>query len=222
MRAVCVWTFGLGLVLASAGCTEGKEYAQAVAVLVDTSGTYADQKADVVNITKRALIPRMSPGDSLFFITIDGQSYEKQNLHASLKLDMRPSKANAQKAAFAKSLDDFSKSKKGSRYTDIMGAMMLAVEYLKETAAGSQNMVIFSDMKQELPRGVKRELDPTEFEGMSLAAMNVKKLNEDNVNPQIFRKRLARWKERVLKSGAKEWRVALDAEKLVEYLDDQR
>jgi hypothetical protein len=200
-------------------CSSGRNYATAIVALVDVSGTYADQKHDVINVIKRGIVPKMNPGDSLFVIRIDDESYKKSNLEGGMTLDVRPSKANAQKMAFAAKLDEFAKKRDRARHTDIRGAMMLGAEYLKETGAGSQMMVIFSDLEEDLPKGVKRTLAPDEFNGMRVLAMNVKKLNADNANPTAFRARLASWQKQVTTHGGKEFKVVLDPEKLDELLD---
>ena len=51
--------------LLAVSCSSGAQYAQAVVALVDVSGTYADQKPQVVEVIRRGLLPRMAPGDSL-------------------------------------------------------------------------------------------------------------------------------------------------------------
>jgi hypothetical protein len=179
----------LALALALTGCSDGRRWDQAVCVLIDVSGTYADQKRDVVRLLKRDVVPALEPGDSLLVIRIDGQSYEKANLEAMLTLDARPSQANAQKLALAKQLDAFAADRTVAPYTDIRGAMMLGAEYLKELGSGSRVMLIFSDLVEDLPKGVRRELGPTEFEGVELMAVNVKRLGGDGRDPDVFRRR---------------------------------
>jgi hypothetical protein len=208
--------FALPLLLS---CSSGKNYAQAIVALVDVSGTYADQKPEVVNVIKRGILPKLQPGDSIFVIRIDDESYRKANVEGGMTLDVRPSKANAQKLAFATQMDDFAAKRQRSRHTDIRGAMMLASEYLKETGAGQRTMVVFSDMEEDLPKGVKRTLAPDEFAGMRILAMNVKKLSADNVNPSVYRQRLASWQQQAKSHGAKEFQVVLEAEKLDELLE---
>ena len=200
-------------------CSSGKNYAQAVVALVDVSGTYADQKPEVVNVIKRGILPKLQPGDSIFVIRIDDESYKKANVEGGMTLDVRPSKANAQKLAFASQMDQFAAKRQRSRHTDIRGAMMLASEYLKETGAGQRTMVVFSDMEEDLPRGVKRTLAPDEFAGMRILAMNVKKLSADNMNPSVYRQRLASWQQQAKSHGAKEFQVVLEPEKLDELLE---
>ena len=97
---------GLAALLAL-GCADARNYEQAVCVLVDVSGTYADEKAEVVRILKRDVLPALLPGDTLLVIRIDSESYEKENLEALVTLDARPSRANAQKLALAHKLDAF-------------------------------------------------------------------------------------------------------------------
>ncbi|HWE26169.1 MAG TPA: hypothetical protein VG496_19695 [Myxococcales bacterium] len=200
-------------------CSSSKNYAQAVAALVDVSGTYADQKPEVMNVIKKGILPKLLPGDSIFVIRIDSESYKKGNLEAGMTLDVRPSKANAQKLAFADELDKFATRREHSKFTDIRGAMMLASEYLKETGAGMRTMVLFTDLEEELPKGVHRQLAADEFAGMRILAMNVKKLNNDNANPNVYRARLVSWQQQVKSHGAKEFAVVLEPEKLDELLE---
>ncbi len=211
-------------VLASvgAGCSDERDYAQATAVLVDISGTYAEQKDEVVRFVKTGILPDLLPGDSLFLLTIDDLSYEQGNVVTSMKLDMRPSMANTQKLALASDLDAFARSQHSARHTDIRGAMMMASELLKETGARHQNIVVFSDLVEELPSGARREFASGEFENMSIMAMNVKKLGPDNRDPSRYRKRLALWEQRVRDNGAVDWQVIVSPMKLVDVLAAKR
>jgi hypothetical protein len=218
MRGWCA-LLALGLLL---GCHDGRHYEQAVAVLIDVSGTYADEKAEVVKILKREVLPSLVPGDTLLVARIDSRSYERENLEALVKLDHRPSQANAQKLALAQKLDAFARGAERSEYTDIPGAMMLAAEYLREVPSGSRVMLVFSDMREDLPKGAKRKLAESEFEGIEIVAMNLKRLASDNANPARFRGRLSRWERAVTNSGASGWQTLLDASKLPGVLESVR
>jgi hypothetical protein len=209
----------LPLLFLALSCTSGAQYAQAVCALVDVSGTYADQKGDVVEVIRKGLLPHLAPGDSLVVIRIDDESYNKKNVEASLKLDVRPSRANAQKLAFARQLEDFSKRPVHTAHTDIRGAMMLGAEYLRESGAGRRTMLVFSDLQEDLPRGVKRDLSPDEFKGVSVVAMNVKRLAADNADPTAYRQRLSGWEKQVTAHGARDFKVVLEPDKLVDLLD---
>jgi len=208
--------------LALTACADGRRWDQAVCVLVDVSGTYADQKADVVRLLKRDVLPALVPGDSLLVIRIDSQSYEKSNVEALLTLDARPSQANAQKLALAKRLDAFAADSSVAKHTDISGAMMLGAEYLKELGSGSRVMLIFSDLEEDLPRGTRRALEPTEFQGVEVMAVNVKRLHHDGMDPEVFRQRLAAWQKRAAASSARGWRTVQDEARLAEVLAEVR
>ncbi len=212
----------LGAALLALGCGDGRRYDQAVGVLIDTSGTYADQREHVVRLIKREILPQMLPGDSLVVVRIDSESYDRDNLETLVTFDRRPSHANAQKLAVAQRLDAFARTPAGSRFSDIPGAMMLAGEYLAEIGSGSRVMLVFSDMNEELPAGVQRRLRDDEFAGVRVAAINVKRLSDDNADPDVFRARLATWKRRVTNAGALEWRTVLDPKKLPGYLEEVR
>ena len=176
----------------------------------------------MVKIIKAGILPKMLPGDSLALIAIDSSSYNEKNIKSQLTLDYRPSQANVQRVEFAKSLDEFAVEKGSAKYTDISGAMMLCSGYLKSTQAGNQVMFIFSDMKEELKPGLKRSFNDDEFTNINIAAMNVIKLNSDNTNPQIYRSRIRKWEERVMKHGAESWKADLKPTDLAEYVDSVR
>ena len=208
--------------LVLAGCNDARRYDQAICVLIDESGTYADQKHEVMRILKREVLPAMEPGDTLLVIRIDGESYGKDNVEALITLDARPSRANAQKLALAQKLDAMAQRSLASEHTDIPGAMMLGSEYLRELGSGSRVMLVFSDMQEDLAPGTRRTLTDDEFAGVYVAAMNVKRLGADNADPMAFRRRLAAWEKRVLDAGGKGWRTFMDPSKLAEYLSEAR
>lgn len=211
-----------GLVAVLAGCGEGRRYDQALCVLIDVSGTYADQREEVVRILKSEVLPSIEPGDTLLVLRIDGESYEKENVEVLVTLDARPSRANAEKLGIAQRLDELATRKVAARHTDIPGAMMLGSEYLRELASGSRVMLIFSDMEEDLAPGTRRTLGPDELADTHVVAMNVKHLRADSVDPAAFRSRLANWEKRVLASGALGWRTFMDPSKLGDYLSSIR
>ncbi len=203
-------------------CSDDTRYDQAICVLIDVSGTYADQREEVVRILKREVLPGMEPGDTLLVIRIDGESYERDNLEALLTLDARPSHANAQKLALARQLDSLAEREMATPHTDIPGAMMLGGEYLRELASGSRVMLVFSDMEEDLAPGTRRGLREDEFDEVSVVAINVKRLRGDNSDPEVFRTRLADWERRVLASGGRDWRTIMDPTRLAAYLGEMR
>ena len=203
---------------AAAACSDNKRYETSYCALIDVSGTYASEKDTVVNTIKAGIVPEMIPGDSLFFVMIDSNSYSEDNLVTKMTLDYRPTKANSQKLAVAARLDDFGKGRARSRMTDISGALMLCSDYLKSTQSGTQVMFVFSDMNEELPKGVVRNFAADEFDGIDIVAMNIIKLKKDSTNPEVYRTRLQEWEQRTLDSGARSWKTLVDATKIPEYI----
>ena len=205
------------LALAVLSCDD-RRYDQSISVLIDVSGTYANERAETVRVIKREILPHMVPGDTLLIVRIDSESYDQENLEAMITLDNRPSLANAQKLAMAQTLDAFAKKPMNAQHTDIPGAMMLGSEYLNEIGSGSRVMLIFSDMQEDLPPGSKRKLKTDELQGTYVVAMNVKRLKHDTTDPEVFRGRMATWEGRVTEAGAAGWRTIMDASKLPDYL----
>jgi len=210
------------LLLAAWGCGGAPQYDQAIGILIDVSGTYADRKADTIALIKRRVLPDMVPGDTVFVIRIDSQSYDESNLVGLMRLDHRPSQANAQKLALAQMLDEFAEKRERAQYTDIPGAIMLASEYLREIDAGSSTILVFSDMQTDLPPGTTRTLAAGELEGTHVAAVSVKRLAADTVDPQAYRTRLASWERMVKRAGARGWRAILDPTRITPYLSEIR
>ena len=210
------------LALGAAACSDAHHYEQAVGVLIDVSGTYADERQETVRVIKREILPNLVPGDTLLVARIDSESYDRENVEALLTLDRRPSRANAQKLEVARLLDDFATRPARSAHTDIPGAIMLASEYLGETQAGSRVLLVFSDMQEDLPDGATRRFGPDELAGTRIVAMNVKRLERDQADPARFRSRLEGWGERLTAAGAAEWRTFMDPAKLPEYLETVR
>jgi hypothetical protein len=204
------------------GCADSRRYDQAICALIDVSGTYAGEKAEVARILKRDVLPSMLPGDTLLVIRIDSESYGKDNLETLVTLDPRPSRANAQKLGLARQLDAFAARTDGSEHTDILGAMLLGSEYLGEIEAGSRVMLVFSDLEQDLPAGARRRIEAGEFDGIQVVAMNVKRLRSDTADPAGFRDRLAGWEGQMLGGGAAGWRAIMDAAQLPVHLAQLR
>jgi hypothetical protein len=114
-----------------------------------------------------------------------------------------PSTANEQKRVFKKKVDEFVSSvKSGSRHTDITGGMMQAGEYLTETCAGEKNVLIFSDLEEDLKKGHIRDFQIS-VPDINVVALNVTKLRSDNIGPGDYLKQLDSWEDRVTDAGGK-------------------
>jgi len=197
------------------GCSEPVEK-KAVYVLVDTSGTYSKQ-FDKVKIVLRYLLGSLQPGESLALAQIDSESFNEKNIVARMTFDLRPSMANSQKRAFLESVEKFSKNIRPSRYTDITGGILQAIEYLNETQAGKRTIIVFSDLKEEIQKGQVRDF-PISFNGIHVVAINVTKLRSDGVDPREYQKRLGEWTKRVEQGGGS-WKLINDMNNLEKIIE---
>jgi hypothetical protein len=200
-------------VLAVGGCADKRTYARAVYVLVDTSGTYVkevDKAQQLINY----LLGTLNPGDSLAVARVKSRSFTEKDIIAKATFSKDPMQANAQKRAFKDQMGKLTDvAKKGSAYTDITGGILQAAEFLHETGAGRKTILIFSDMQEELDKQTLRDV-PLNLSGISIVALNVTKLNTDNIDPRRYSGRLEQWEKRVKDAGATDWRTVNDLEHL--------
>jgi hypothetical protein len=210
-RLLLVWLALLGAGF-SAGCGDARSHSQAVYVLVDTSGTYA-QEAGRAQVIINYLLGTLQPGDSLAVARVESRSFTEKDIIAKAMFDSRPSQANAQKRAFREKTDAFLKNVKQARYTDITGGLLQGAEFLNETGAGTKTIVVFSDMQEELDKMTQRDF-PINLKGIRVIAVNVVKLKTDNVDPRLYMGRIEAWQKRVVKAGATEWRVINNLDRL--------
>jgi len=200
-------------ILIAAGCGDPRSHSQAVYVLIDTSGTYALEAAKAQLIINY-LLGTLQPGDSLAVARVESRSFSEKDIVAKATFDTRPSQANAQKRAFREATDAFLKNVKQSRYTDITGGLLQGAEFLNETGAGTKTIVVFSDMQEELDKVTVRQQVPMNLKRIRIVAVNVVKLNTDNIDPRRYFGRIEAWQKRVVAAGASEWRVINDLERL--------
>jgi len=207
-RQFLVWVPALAL----AGCGDPRGHRHAVYMLVDTSGTYAQEAAKAVLIINY-LLGTLQPGDALAVARVQSRSFSEKDIIAKATFDARPSQANAQKRAFHDKISAAFRNVTGSRYTDITGGLIQAAEFLNEGGAGAKTIIIFSDMQEELDKVTVRSF-PISLKDIRVIAVNVVKLKTDNVDPRRYLGRLDEWKARVEKAGASEWRVVNDLDHL--------
>ncbi len=193
-------------------CTDQRSHTQAVYMLVDTSGTYA-QEVGKAQVIINYLLGTLQPGDSLAVARVRSRSFNEKDIIAKVTFDSRPSQANAQKRAFRDKIDAFVKTVSGSAYTDITGGLIQGGMFLNETGAGKKTILIFSDMQEELDKATIRSF-PISLKDIRIVALNVVKLKSDNIDPRRYIGRLEAWQKRVENAGATEWRVINDIEHL--------
>ena len=205
-------TFVLSMLALAAGCADSRSHSQGVYMLVDTSGTYAEEigKAQLI---VNYLLGTLQPGDSLAVARVKSRSFSEKDIIAKATFDNRPSQANAQKRVFRERVDTFTQTARGSVYTDITGGLIQGAMFLNETGAGKKTILIFSDMQEELDKSTLRDF-PIDLKDIRVVAVNVVKLKADNVDPRRYMGRLEFWEKRVVAAGAREWRVINDIEHL--------
>jgi len=205
------WRLFVGAALVLTACAPPVAHNTGVYLLVDTSGSYNRQVNKAEQIILFAL-SRLQPLDSFAVARIDTASFSEKNIIAKATFDDRPSTANQQKRAFASRVEKFVDESRSAPYTDITGGLLQAIEFLNEKKPGRKEILIFSDMKEELAKGYVRDL-PLDFKGFEVVALNVTKLRSDNFDPREYLSRLEVWRARVEKGGG-HWRVINDLDRL--------
>ena len=214
MKSIRSWLL-LGLLpmfTALSGCADNRAHSNGVYLLIDTSGTYA-QEVNKARKIVNYLLANLNAGDSLAVAKVQSKSFSEKDIVAKVTFDRRPSQANQQKRAFNQKIQEFAANIKGSAYTDISGGLIQAAEYLNEANPGTKTVIIFSDMQEELGKGTVRDF-PIDLKGIRVMAVNVTKLGTDNTDPRRYLDRLAAWEKRVRAAGASEWAVINDLEHL--------
>ncbi|TVZ39863.1 hypothetical protein P886_4276 [Alteromonadaceae bacterium 2753L.S.0a.02] len=199
--------------LFAAGCGEGNSAnpnARGIYLLLDTSGTYTKELTKAQQLINY-MLAMLEPGDTFAVARIDSGSFSEKDIVAKVVLDTRPSMANKQKRDFATSIDNFVRSVKSSAFTDISGGLLQGVEYLNEAKVGTKTIMIYSDLKEDLPKGFVREFDLV-LDGFTVKALNVTKLRADNQNPQEYLDRLTFWSDKIVEGGGN-WQVINDLDK---------
>ena len=199
------------LALVSCGGKEQVAPGHGVYMLIDTSGTYTkelEKAQQIINVT----LAKLYPGDSFAVARIDTGSFSEKDIVAKVTFDDRPSMANHQKRLFKEKIDEFVKTVKPAKYTDITGGILQGTEFLNEKGTGKKTILIFSDMKEELEAGYKRDIG-FELKNFDVVAINVTKLRSDNIDPKEYMSRIEDWQARVV-SGGGTWKVTNDMDQL--------
>src|SRR5919197_6228464 len=188
------------LALAAGGCSDPRSHQHAVYMLVDTSGTYA-QEASKALLIINYLLGTLQPGDSLAVARVQSRSFSEKDIVAKATFDTRPSQANAQKRAFRDRIDAAFTNVSGSKFTDITGGLIQGAQFLNEGGAGTKTIIIFSDMQEELDKVTVRNF-PISLKNIRIIAVNVVKLSTDNVDPRRYLGRLDEWRGGGREAGA--------------------
>jgi hypothetical protein len=201
----------LAAVLVLAGCGPAAPTNTGVYLLLDTSGTYSGEMKKAQQIILY-MLSRLRSADSLAVARIDTGSFSEKDIVAKATFDDRPSTANRQKRAFAGRVKAFVEQSSAAPYTDITGGLLQAIEFLNEKGAGRKEILIFSDLKEDLAQGYVRKV-PLDLRGFDVVALNVTKLRSDNYDPREYLARVEAWRAKVEDGGGR-WRMINDLERL--------
>jgi hypothetical protein len=204
---------GLALVLMAGltACGKPPPHTTGLYLLIDTSGTYNKEVSRVQNIILASL-QKMHPGDSIALARIDTASFTEKNIITKKTFDEEETRTNQQKIEFKQAVQKFIQDAKPAPYTDITGGILQAIEFLNEKNTARKEILIFSDMEEDLAKGYVRDV-PLNLKGFEVVALNVTKLRSDNFDPRQYMTRLDAWKARVEKGGGS-WRVINDLDYL--------
>src|SRR3979409_2127362 len=193
IKRLLLASLSLASAAALSSCADQRSHAQAVYMLVDTSGTYA-QEVGKAQVIINYLLGTLQSGDSLAVARVKSRSFSEKDIIAKVTFDNQPSRANVQKRAFKDKIDAFVKSVGGSAYTDITGGLIQGAMFLNETGAGTKTILIFSDMQEELDKATIRDF-PIKLKDIRVVALNVVKLKTDNIDPRRYMGRREAWQE---------------------------
>ncbi len=191
-----------------AGCPQPAPPERGVFLLIDTSGTYT-QELDKAQRIISYILSRMNPGDHFAVARIDTGSFSEKDIVAKATFDDRPSEANSEKRAFRRRIMRFAKNVEPAAYTDITGGILQASEWLTQAGAEQKVILVFSDLKEDVPKGYVRDDITLTLSGFEVVALNVTKLSSDIVDPRKYMGRVDAWKERVEEAGGT-WRIIND------------
>ena len=193
----------LVLCLALSGCAAGP-HGRAVYVLVDTSGSYIQAVPKAARII-RYLLGTLEPGDTIAVARITSLSFTNKDRVVAVTLSRRPAQADAEKRATAARIASFVKAmahRRGTAYTDISGALLEAAQFLRGIPAARKEIIVVSDMRQDLPPGAVRKV-ALPLSGIEVLAVNVIKSRGENLDPARYLARMHRWRERVAQGGGR-------------------
>lgn len=194
------------------GCSAPEDQRRAAFILMDISGDYASEMKQA-RVLSNYLLANLNSGDSLAIAFIDNSSFTERNIIARATFDHRPSVASQQKRHFQAQVEGFLKKfRVPSHHSDITGGVLLASDYLHEMEAGRKHLFILSDLHEDLPPWLDRDL-PVKLDSIQVVAVNVKRQREDNNSPRGYQNRLALWQERVEDNGG-QWQLVNDMTRL--------
>ena len=126
------WSMILLMALLVSSCDDSAPAHHAVYVLIDRSGSYA-QDYDKVISTIKVTLASLEQGDSFALARIDNENFSERDIVVALSFSLRPSQTNAQKRAILNRVEQLADEIRVGSYTDVTGGMLHAMTWLNAT-----------------------------------------------------------------------------------------
>src|SRR5699024_9822746 len=151
----------------------------------DISGDYASELQHA-RVLINYLLANLKSGVSLTIAFIDNSSITVRIVIDRATFDHRPSVASQQKGHVQTQVNGLlRKYKVPSHHGDITVGVLLVSDYLQEMYAGRKYLFILSDLREDLPPWLDRDL-PVKLDSVQVVAVNVKRQRQDNNSPRDY------------------------------------
>jgi len=127
----------LSLLLAS--CADSRMHAQAIYMLVDTSGTYS-QELDKAQRIVSYLLGSLKSGDSLAVARVKSRSFSEKDIIAKATFTKDPMQVNNQKRSFADKIGTFKADAKKNAKVDIEDDVLSSLDLGSGGPGGAPGM----------------------------------------------------------------------------------
>lgn len=209
------WLVVLLMCLSVQSCNDSAPEHRAVYVLIDRSGSYA-QNYDKVIATIKLTLATMEQGDAFAMARIDNENTSERDIVAALTFSSRPSQTNAQKRAVLERVEQLANESHVGSFTDVTGGLLQAMTWLNATGAGIKVIIIFSDFPDEPREGYMKEF-PVNFNNARVLVWNVAQVDPDAstalTESRPFSVRAADWQERI-GTGGGSWHLITDVNEI--------
>jgi len=188
-----------------------------VYLLVDTSGFVQPAGKTRQSRSSCFALSRLQPLDSFAVARIDTASFTEKNIIAKGgRFDDRPSTANSAEGERSPAASRSSSMSRGPRRIPTsQAACCRRSSFSTRRSRAARRFLIFSDMKEELAKGLRGATLPLDFKGFEVVALNVTKLRLRQFRSAripLATRSLARARGR--ERGGGHWRVVNDLDRL--------
>lgn len=200
------------------GCGLVTSTNKSVFVLVDVSGTYANNLDDAI-LSTRLLTSKLQTNDWIGFAQISSCSFSDDGLIVRERLPSVPSQSASAKTRVFSRLNEYRDGVSATNYTDIKGALIYAANELNNSGEGAKFIVVYSDMVEDVSPDCQTQNLKIDLSGITVVASNVTKLKSDESDPQAYFERLKVWENFVENSGG-DWVLTSSTDQISELIEN--